>query len=211
MSARRPWSCRPRGPLRLPTSSSRLRHIRRPGSRGATEFDGHPLAQPAREEPMCRRHRATDTTAAAAGSPEPFPSPIPTHTRLGEAWLIATEPMSALGWSSKTERHVWPPFRDFQSPPEAAPTKMTFGSETTASIAEIRPVPPAGPMLRADIPSNRSALTCPMAGSATGIANRHSARRSTRDVDVSFITASCSSNKGPRSPFKRRERGLCPR
>ena len=126
--------------------------------------------------------------------------------------MIATELMSETGWLSKRARQVWPPLTDFQSPPGATPTYTTFGSATTASMAEIRPVPPAGPMLRAAIPANLSALTCPMVGSATDVTNRDSARRgrSTPDVDVGFITGVMLLEEGASWPFKRRERGLCP-
>ena len=41
-----------------------------------------------------------------------------------------------------------PPFSVFHTPPDAAPSQICRGSSTTASTAVMRPLIPAGPMLR---------------------------------------------------------------
>ena len=64
-----------------------------------------------------------------------FPSPVPTQTMSGSAWKTATDPIPSTRWSSKTDSQLRPPFLDFHTPPVAAPTKTTFGSDSTASIA----------------------------------------------------------------------------
>jgi hypothetical protein len=43
---------------------------------------------------------------------------------------------------------------------------MTFGLLFTASMAPMRPLMPAGPMLRASIPSSKEKSTCPFAAEA---------------------------------------------
>jgi hypothetical protein len=51
-----------------------------------------------------------------------------------------------MGCSSKTGVQLAPAFNVFQTPPEAAPMYIVFGSATTASMVVIRPLIPAGPI-----------------------------------------------------------------
>ena len=65
----------------------------------------------------CDRRRCRPTTLLRT-----LPSPVPTQTIAGLAWWIASAPIAATGWSSKTGFQVRPPLIDFQTPPVAAPT-----------------------------------------------------------------------------------------
>src|SRR5687768_10632853 len=96
-----------------------------------------------------------------------LPSPVPTQTTSGFGWKTATAPIDATGWSSKSGSHVRPPLTDFQTPPEAAPTYTTSGSDSTAAIAATRPLIPAGPIDRAFIPAKRSGSTAAHDAEAT--------------------------------------------
>jgi hypothetical protein len=53
-------------------------------------------------------------------------SPEPTYTTLGSDGATAIEPIEAVGWSSKTGFQSWPPFVDFQTPPEAVAAKYAL-------------------------------------------------------------------------------------
>ena len=61
---------------------------------------------------------------------------------------MVSDPMFCVGCSSKTGFQADPPFSDFQTPPDAAPTNIIFGFSVTTSIAVMRPLIFAGPTLR---------------------------------------------------------------
>ena len=77
----------------------------------------------------------------------------------GMGWKTATAPIPKTRSPSKRDSQVCPPFTDFHNPPVAAPTNTMFGSDSTASMAAIRPLIPAGPMLRAVIAERWSGFT----------------------------------------------------
>src|SRR3954463_8630416 len=77
-----------------------------------------------------------------------FPSPVPTQIIFGLFCWFAIDPILSVDCSSKTGVHVAPAFTVFHTPPDAAPTYQVSGLFTTTSIAVIRPLIPAGPILR---------------------------------------------------------------
>src|SRR5258705_12460922 len=82
-------------------------------------------------------------------------SPDPTYTTLGSDGATAIDPMDAVGWSSKTGFHSWPPFVDFQTPPEAVAAKYVRGSPATPATRATRP-PMNGPRRRSSTPFSGS-------------------------------------------------------
>src|SRR6185295_8317123 len=106
-----------------------------------------------------------------------LPSPVPTQTTEEFVGSIATAPIEATGWSSKTGSQVRPALTDFQTPPVAEPTQITEGSRGSESIEAIRPLIAAGPIDRALRPARSAgsiAAPAPNAGSESRMA---SARR----------------------------------
>ena len=75
-----------------------------------------------------------------------LPSPVPTQITLEFDCEIAKEPMFCVGCSSNIGAQLEPPFSDFQTPPEAAPTYIIFGFSFTASMVVILPLMFAGPI-----------------------------------------------------------------
>src|ERR1700723_2829311 len=85
-------------------------------------------------------------------------SPVPTQTFLGFEGSTATAPMDCTLSRSKTGLKVVPPFTDFQTPPLAAPAKTVMRPfSSMASIAAMRPLIVAEPILRADRPETVAA------------------------------------------------------
>src|SRR5215475_6296707 len=81
------------------------------------------------------------------------PSPVPTQTIFEFDGSMATAPMDCTSSRSNTGLYVVPPFTDFHTPPLAEPTKTVMRPlSSTASIAAIRPLMAAEPMLRAGNP-----------------------------------------------------------
>src|SRR5512139_4335094 len=100
-------------------------------------------------------------------------SPVPTQTVSGSFGSSATAPIDCTGCLSKTGLNVVPPSCDFQTPPDAEPTKIvTLPSfSCRAASAEMRPLIVAEPMLRAPSPdtielSNAGVLAAPALGVA---------------------------------------------
>src|SRR4051812_14627950 len=80
-------------------------------------------------------------------------SPVPTQITLGSVGSKARAPIDCTGFLSKIGLNVVPPSSDFQTPPEAAPTRtMVLPSWLRAATAETRPLIAAEPMLRAPRP-----------------------------------------------------------
>src|SRR6266496_6545702 len=80
-------------------------------------------------------------------------SPVPTHTVLLLDGSIAMAPIDWTGCLSKTGLKRVPPSSDFQTPPDAAPTKtVVLPWALLATTAETRPLIAADPMLRAERP-----------------------------------------------------------
>src|SRR5436190_11146659 len=77
-----------------------------------------------------------------------LPSPVPTQTTEGLFCWTAMEPMFSVGCSSNTEVQLAPALVVFHTPPDAAPTYQVSWLLFTTSMAVIRPLIPAGPMLR---------------------------------------------------------------
>src|SRR5262249_50027998 len=80
-------------------------------------------------------------------------SPVPTQTTFGRVGSSAMDPIDCTGCLSKTGFKVVPPSSDFQTPPDAAPTKSVVVLPSgRAAMAETRPLIVAEPMLRAPSP-----------------------------------------------------------
>src|SRR5438034_7578199 len=80
-------------------------------------------------------------------------SPVPTQTTFGFLGSMVTAPIDCTGCLSKTGLKVAPPFKDFQTPPLADPTKIVSRwPSCTPSMAAMRPLMVAEPMLRAPRP-----------------------------------------------------------
>src|ERR1041385_7463650 len=80
-------------------------------------------------------------------------SPVPTQITFGFFGSIVTAPIDWTVCLSKTGLKVVPPFRDFQTPPLAEPTKIVKRCPSwTASTAAMRPLIVAEPMFRAPRP-----------------------------------------------------------
>src|SRR5579864_2810199 len=80
-------------------------------------------------------------------------SPVPTQTILWLEGSMVTAPMDCTSCLSKTGLKVVAPLMDFHTPPLAEPTNtVTFPPSSTASMAAIRPLIAAEPILRADNP-----------------------------------------------------------
>src|ERR1700729_3835811 len=97
-------------------------------------------------------------------------SPVPTHATFGFVGSSAIAPIDWTGSRSNTGLKLVPPSCDFQTPPEAAPTKsVTLPSASClAATADMRPLIAAEPILRAPSP-DIVALSTPWAvqGAAT--------------------------------------------
>src|SRR5690348_7187032 len=77
-------------------------------------------------------------------------SPVPTQMVLWLEGSIVTAPIDCTSCLSNTGRNVVAPLIDFQTPPLAEPTKIvTLPFSSTASMAAIRPLIAADPILRA--------------------------------------------------------------
>src|SRR5262244_3199839 len=82
-------------------------------------------------------------------------SPVPTQTTFGCVGSSAMAPIDCTGCSSKTGLKVVPPSSDFQTPPDAAPTKsVVVLPSARPAMAETRPLIVAEPMLRAPSPES---------------------------------------------------------
>src|SRR5438876_11059050 len=80
-------------------------------------------------------------------------SPVPAHTTFGFFGSTVTAPIDWTGCLSKIGLYVVPPLTDFHTPPEAEPTyTVRRDPSRTASIAAMRPLIVAEPMLRAPRP-----------------------------------------------------------
>src|SRR5512143_3966257 len=76
-------------------------------------------------------------------------SPVPTHTLLGFDGSIVIAPIDCTLALSNTGLKVVPPSIDFQTPPDAAPTKIVVLPFTFMPVtAAMRPLIVADPMLR---------------------------------------------------------------
>ena len=73
------------------------------------------------------------------------------------------EPMARDDCSSKVGVQLVPPFSESHTPPEAAPAKIRCGLLRSTSMAVIRPLMPAGPILRNFIALKSSTLNWPKA------------------------------------------------
>jgi len=102
--------------------------------------------------PMCRQLRPPSVdvyTPLPQGDDCRFwGSPVPTQTRFGLVWSISIAPIELVGWSSKSGVNEVPWFSVFQTPPDAVPTKKTWGLASTTASSEIRPPMSAGPISR---------------------------------------------------------------
>src|SRR5437870_5697225 len=87
-------------------------------------------------------------------------SPLPTQTVFGFFGSMVTAPIDCTGCLSKTGLYVVPPFCDFHTPPLAAPMyTVRRDPSQTPSIAAMRPLIAAEPMLRAPRPEMVSEST----------------------------------------------------
>src|SRR5262245_11606393 len=87
-------------------------------------------------------------------------SPVPTQTFFSFEGSIAIAPIDCTGCLSKTGLNVVAPSRDFQTPPDAAPTNsVVLPCDTLAASAEMRPLILADPMFRAPSPERTARST----------------------------------------------------
>ena len=129
-------------------------------------------------------------------------SPVPTQTTFGSDGSSAIAPMDCTGCLSKTGLNVVPPSRDFQTPPEAAPTNsVTFPSSSTRPVtAEIRPLIRAEPMLRAPRPEIApESTTGGAAGGAEDAGATEDARRRSAAVFIGPLPPARRSSPGTRT------------
>src|SRR5213593_47434 len=84
-------------------------------------------------------------------------SPVPTQITFGFLGSIVTAPIDCTGCLSKTGLKVFPPLTDSHPPPFAEPTITVYRwPSCPESIAAIRPLMGAEPILRAPRPANVS-------------------------------------------------------